>query len=531
MDNRLPHDGARMQGAATLAAVCFAALSMPVSFTGPAVALSALGRALGGSPLALAWVTNAFMLAFGSCLMIAGALADRIGRRRVFLFGTALFVAASLGAMAAPGLVALDLLRAVQGVASAAAFASGAAALAQEFEGAARTRAFSLLGTTFGIGLACGPVATGVLVERFGWRAVFVAVAVLGVAAHASGRHWMQETRDPHADRFDRYGALSFTIALSLFTYAVLLVPEYGWHSAQVWGLLAGASFVAIAFVATELRVRRPMLDLALFRYTRFVGVQVLAAAPAYAFVVLLILLPLRFVGIEGRSTIEAGQLMFALSAPMLVVPLAAGWFARWLSAGVISGAGLAICAVGQMMLARVAPGQSTVSLVVALAVIGFGISLPWGLMDGLAVSVVPKERAGMAAGIFNTTRVAGEGVALAIVGAVLAQRLLAHLGNLPLAGANRAHIVAAAARLTIGDLTHAAGLLPQVGAAALVHAYGLAFAQLLEGLAVVTTCSAVAIFAFLGRVRPAEPDAVAAHEPATDVCKAKAGVPLTAGR
>ena len=530
MDDDLPRDGARTSGAATLAAVCCAALSLPVSFTGPAVALSALGRALGGSPLALAWVTNAFMLAFGSCLMIAGALADRLGRRRVFLFGTALFVAASLGAMAAPGLVALDLLRAVQGVASAAAFASGAAALAQAFDGAARTRAFSLLGTTFGIGLACGPLATGVLVEHFGWRAVFAAVAVLGVAACVSGRRWMRETRDPHADRFDGFGALTFTIALSLFTYAVLLVPQHGWGGARVLRLLAGAGLVALAFVATELRVRRPMLDLALFRYARFVGVQFLAAAPAYAFVVLLILLPLRFVGIEGRSTIEAGQLMFALSGPMLVVPLAAGWLTRWFSAGVVSSVGLLICATGQLMLARVAPGQGTVLLVAALAVIGFGISLPWGLMDGLAVSVVPKERAGMAAGIFNTTRVAGEGVALAIVGAVLAQLLLARLNALSPAGVDTARVAAAAARLTIGDLTHAAALLPQAPPATLVHAFSDAFAQLLKGLAVVTMGSAAVIFGFLGRVRPAA-QAETAADAAAGACAAKADVPLGATR
>jgi Sugar phosphate permease len=144
-----------------LGAICLSGLSMPVSFTGPAVALPAIAQGLGGTPIELSWVTNAFMLAFGSSLMIGGSLADRYGRKRLFMLGTMGFAILSLIAMHATSMLWLDTLRALQGVASAAALSSGAAALAQEFEGNARTRAFSLLGTTFGVGLACGPVVAG----------------------------------------------------------------------------------------------------------------------------------------------------------------------------------------------------------------------------------------------------------------------------------------------------------------------------------------------------------------------------------
>ncbi len=147
-----------------LAAVCLAALVLPLSFSGGAVATPAIGADLGGGPAALNWITNGFMLTFGSSLMAAGALADQFGRKRLFMTGIIAFAVLSLALGFAPSILVVDLLRAGQGFAAAAALAGGTAALAQEFDGPARTRAFSLLSTTFGIGLAFGPLLAGVLI-------------------------------------------------------------------------------------------------------------------------------------------------------------------------------------------------------------------------------------------------------------------------------------------------------------------------------------------------------------------------------
>ena len=154
-------------------AVCLVALALPLSFSAGAVAVPALAGRFQGAPSALAWVTNAFMLSFGSLLLAAGGLADRLGRRRLFLCGSAGFALATLAVCLAADLRALDLARGVQGVAAAAALASGSAALAQRFEGHARTRVFALMGTMFGLGLALGPLLAGLLLQTLGWRAVF----------------------------------------------------------------------------------------------------------------------------------------------------------------------------------------------------------------------------------------------------------------------------------------------------------------------------------------------------------------------
>ncbi|RVB16921.1 MFS transporter, partial [Mesorhizobium sp. M7A.F.Ca.CA.004.05.1.1] len=302
-----------------LLSVCLAAMTMPLTFTGPAVALSRIAADLGGSPIELNWVTNAFMLTFGATLMASGALADNHGRKRLFLVGLSLYVLASLGAMLAPDIIWFDIFRAAQGIGSAAAFAGGASALAQEFEGPLRLRAFSFLGTSFGIGLAFGPIASGLLISAFGWRSIFLLVAALAIAAAMLGLRTIRESRDPDATGLDWAGAGTFTIALASLTYGVLQAPQSGWADPLVVSLLAASAICFVAFVVVERRAQRPMLDLTLFAYPRFVGVQFLAAAPAYAFVVLLVLLPIRFIGIEGMSEIKAGQLMICLSGPLLI--------------------------------------------------------------------------------------------------------------------------------------------------------------------------------------------------------------------
>ena len=489
-----------------LCAVCLAALVMPLSFTGPAVALSAIGRELGGSTIQLSWVTNAFMLSFGSSLMAAGTLADTYGRKRLFLIGVALFAIASFALALAPNIVCFDILRAVQGIAAAAAFSGGVAALAQEFDGHSGARAFSMLGTTFGLGLAFGPLWSGLLIEAMGWRAIFLSTAAVGIVALIFGARCMRESREPNSAGLDWPGGASFTAALTVFTYAVLRAPESGWASPSVIVLLLAAAVLLAAFVMIENRVRKPMLDLSLFRYPRFVGVQFLAAAPAYAYVVLLVQLPIRLVGIEGHSEIDAGRIMIALSAPMLVVPFIAAMLTRWISAGLISGTGLLISAGGLFWLAQFPSVTPVMATVWPMLTIGFGISLPWGLMDALAVSVVPRERAGMAAGIFSTTRVAGEGIALAIVGAALAALVQSNLAKaiavaIPSA-MQPAQLATAAGRVAMGDLRQAMDILPAVSHASLVQAYSGGFQTLLCFLAAATVLSAMIVFSFLRQPR-----------------------------
>ncbi|CUX50397.1 MFS transporter [Agrobacterium genomosp. 13] len=489
-----------------LAAVCLAALTLPLNFSAGAVATPAIGQDLGGSPESLTWITNAFMLAFGSLLMAAGALADRYGRRRVFLVGLALFVGFSFALGLAPSVWIIDLLRAGQGMGAAAALAGGTAALAQEFDGHARTRAFGLLGTTFGVGLASGPLLTGLMIETVGWRVIFLAGGLIGLIALILGPPRMRETKDPGAAKLDWPGAASFTLTLTLFTVTMIKLPVLGPVGMVAFGL--GFAMSLAAFVVIEMRTARPMLDLSLFRYPRFVGVQLLPIATCACFVVLLVIIPLRLIGIEQHGAIGAGFIMLGLSAPMLVVPIIATMLARHVSPGLICGTGLLIAAAGLVWLAGFT-AQDGGMIALPMLVIGIGAGLPWGLMDGLSISVVPVERAGMATGIFSTVRVAGEGIALSIVSAALSTLISASLSGLvPLSAAL---LNDAGQRLTVGDLAGAAAISSRIGDGVLQDAYQAAFSTLCWWLAAVTALCAIAIPVLLpggatAKVAEAEP-------------------------
>ncbi|WP_083439143.1 MFS transporter [Herbaspirillum autotrophicum] len=490
-----------------LAAVCLAGLMLPFSFTGPAVATPAIARAFGGSTVALNWVVNIFILAFGSCVMAAGALADQLGRKRVFRIGVIWFTLASLLMSFAPNLFTLNLLRAVQGVAAAATMSGGAAALAQEFEGQARTRAFSLLGTTFGVGLAFGPLWSGYLIDWFGWRAVFATDVVLGALVLIFGLPHMRETRNPDAGGLDWPGTLTFTGALLLLTCGIMQGPQSGWSSIPVILLFGGFVILLGLFITIELRVARPMLDLSLFRYPRFVGVQSLPIATAFCYVVLLITLPIQFVGIEGYDEVSAGLMMIPLSAPIMFVPLIASMLAKKIPAGLLAGIGLLLATVGLLWLSTIDIGTQTNAIIWPLLLIGLGAGLPWGLMDDLSVSVVPKERAGMATGIFTTMRVAGEAIAIAITGAIVSAFSWSSLHTRLAAPADAGALRELANRVASGDLTQLPpGLV--MNHAALVGVYADAYHATLLILALVTLIGALISLSVLRHPHTAQDDA-----------------------
>ncbi len=481
----------------TLLAVCLAALALPLSFSAGAVAVPALARSAASSPTALAWVTNAFMLTFGSLLLAAGGLADRYGRRRLFLLGTAGFTIATVVVCLAPTLLWLDLARGLQGVAAAAALASGTALLAQAWQGPARARVFALLGTTFGTGLALGPLLAGLL-QALGGRSVFAAGGVLTLAAFALGARALPESHGERG-RLDVGGMLGFSLMLAALTLALLWLGEFGLHAMRVQLALLATLLLGGVFVCIERRHRSPLLDLSLFAQQAFLGVQLLPVATCFGYVVLLVVLPLQLLGVHGQSATLVGLQMLALSAPMLALPLLAARWAERVGSARICTLGLLVCASGLYLLSRQASHPSPSQWVPLLMLVGAGTALPWGLMDGLSVSVVPVQRAGMAAGIFGTVRVAGEGIALAAVTALLAL-LIGH----QLQGASPASLARAGAYLATGAWEQAQALLPAMSRMQLQHASSEALATLLRVLALLTAACAVLLHLLLRKRKDA---------------------------
>ena len=262
---------------------------------------------------------------------------------------------------------------------------------------------------------------------------------------------------------------------------------------------IAGIAEPPDTFVFVDAGGRRVHLAHVVWRSGAEVGVQFLQLATA-CYVAMLVLLPARLIGIEGQGETEAGVTMIALSLPLLVVPLLAVQLAHRCSAAALTCGGLLVAAMGFWWLGDVAPGQPAAAWILPMLLTGFGTGFAWGLMDGLSVSVVPKERAGMATGIFSTTRVAGEAVTLAVVGAVLTALIVSQARAS--GGANVATWMEAAHRTAMGNVPAALALLPAASAPTLISAYVAAFAQIAHALAVVSVVSAAVVWGLLGRTQ-----------------------------
>jgi MFS family permease len=482
-----------------LIAVILACFSVPLNFTAGPTAQPYIAHDLAGGAVALSWITNAFFLACGSTLMVAGAMADQFGRKKIFAIGMVISTVMSFLMPFAPSVFVLDLLRVPQGLAAACAYSGGISILAQEFEGHTRAKIFSAIGITFGAGLAFGPTIAGILITGFGWRAVFFGSTTISLVALLLCVTAMTDSKDPNARGLDWWGAAVFTLMLTCFTYAVIQAPTSGWTSPLILGLFAASALSLVVFVLIERSVANPMLDLSLFAYPQFVGVQLLPLAAAYCYAVLLVVLPLRFIGIEKLTALDSGLLMIYFSGSLLFIPFVAASLTRFVPIGVLAGFGMLISVVGMFFLMRVPVGDHGLAMRINLAVIGFGVAIPWGLMDNLAVSVVPKEKAGMAIGIFGALRVSFDTTAIAIVGSLLAFFIAQHMSATP--GLDPAAVAVASAQLSAGALPKAQSLVPSLSHAQLLAAYDGAFHRLLIVLIALTSAATLLVFALLWRI------------------------------
>ncbi len=307
-----------------LVAACLAAVLLPTSITGAGVALPAIAEDLPGGIGPLQWVVHAYDLTFASFMLAMGCLSDIFGRRRVFVSGALVYAACALLASLSQSLVLLDLVRAVTGIAAAAVMTSAAASLAQTYSGAAGARAFGLFGTSFGIGLAFGPLLAGGLTSAFGWRWFFGTQVVIALAAVLCARSMPVAPADDRPS-VDWAGTTTFVVALFAFILALVEGPQLGWTHPAVLGMYAVTVLGIVAFGVVESRQERPMFDLALLRQRAYLAVCAAPVALAFGFVTLLVFLPTYFMTVYGMSAWTAGLSMLALTVGTLVMPAVAG--------------------------------------------------------------------------------------------------------------------------------------------------------------------------------------------------------------
>ena len=448
----------------TLIAVSVATFMLLLDVTVVNVALPSIRADLGASFTDLQWVVDAYVLTLAAIVLTAGSLADRLGRRRVFAAGVGIFTVASLACALAPDPLFLNLARAVQGIGGAAMFAVSLALIAQEFgPGRERGLAMGVYGMTIGIAVAVGPLIGGALVEGIGWESIFYLNVPIGLATIAITQVRLAESRDPNATGIDWAGVATFSASLFLLVFALVRGNDEGWGSTLIVSLLTGSAALMAAFIVIERRVREPMLPLGLFRRPSFTGVQLAAFAISGSLFALFLYMTLYLQNYLGYSPLEAGLRYLPITVASFLAAPVAGLLLSRVPARLMLCAGLAASGIGLLLAAGVGVGDEWTTLLGGFLVAGAGTGLLNPVIADVAVSVVPRERSGMAAGINDTFRQVGIAVGIAVWGAIFvgrgADKVTALLAGTPAATGDRPRTLVEAA--SSGNLDQALAAFP----------------------------------------------------------------------
>jgi EmrB/QacA subfamily drug resistance transporter len=505
----------------TLIAVSVATFMLLLDITVVNVALPQIRDDLGGSFSDLQWVVDAYALTLAALVLTAGSLADRLGRRRLFVWGLGTFSAASLLCGLAPDPTFLNIARALQGIGGAVMFAVSLALLAQEFPaGRERANAMGIYGATIGVAVAIGPLVGGALTDGLGWQSIFYLNVPIGLTAIGVTFARLRESRDPNATRVDWPGVATFSAALFMLVLALVRGNDEGWGSTQIVALLAGSAVLLAAFVAIERRVREPMLPLGLFKRPAFTGVQLGAFAISASAFALFLYIGLYLQNYLGYTPLQAGLRYLPITlAAFLLSPVAAALLTR-VPARVLMSVGLAVSGAGLLLMSGINAGSEWTTLLGGFLVLGAGVGLLNPVIGDVALSVVPKERSGMAAGINDTFRQVGVAVGVAVWGAIFVAQGAAKVSDLTAGtataqGDQPRQLVEAASS---GSLHQALAAMPQQAQPAVEHAAREGF---LAGFNDVLTlggllCLAGAVLAlWLVREREIEREPIQPAEPA----------------
>jgi EmrB/QacA subfamily drug resistance transporter len=491
----------------TLGAMCFALFMIMLDNTVVNVALPSIQRGLHATTSALEWTVNAYTLTFAVLLVTGGRLGDIFGRRRMFLFGVAVFGTSSFLIGLSQSDTWLIVFRALQGVGAGFMMPATLSIITNTFAAHERGRAIGTWAGVSAMALAIGPVVGGLLVQDVSWQSIFflnVPVAALAIVVTLFAA---RESRDETAGRtVDLPGVATLTIGLASLVLGLVQSNTWGFGSARVIALFAVAVVALAAFVAIELHSRAPMVDFGFFRSRSFLGANSVAFIISFAMLAMFFFLALYMQDILGYSPLQAGLRFLPATCLIMVVAPIAGRLADRVGPRPLMTGGLLSVSAALFLLTRITVHADYGMLAVSLVLMGLGMGFTMSPMSTAAMNSVDRAKAGVASGILSMTRMVGGTFGVAVMGAIIATLGRSRLATL-LPHASATQRTAYVDALGAGSSPTGGAGHPAYIQAALSHTYVYALSGALYVAGGVALLGALLAWTLVSRrVRAAEP-------------------------
>jgi EmrB/QacA subfamily drug resistance transporter len=385
------------------------------------IAQPAIGKEFHAQIAGLQWVSVGYLLSLAGLLLLSGGLADRFGRRRVFLIGVAWFALASLICATAPTIGWLIAARALQGVGGALLTPGSLAILEASFVRSERGRAIGAWSGLGGVATALGPFVGGFLITAFSWRLIFLINAPIAAAVIWISLRHVPESRDPEASgSIDIAGSALTITALVGVSYGLIQGTAGSWTSPVVVGALAVGLVALLAFVLVELRVRAPLVPLEIFRSRQFSATNVVTLLIYGMLGGLFFLVPIELQQVAHYSPTAAGASLLPVTGMMFLLSSRSGALSARIGPRLQMSAGPLLVAAGMALYARIdASGNYLIEVLPAVLLFGFGMAATVAPLTATALSSAPEEKTGLASAVNNTVARTGSLLAVALLPAL----------------------------------------------------------------------------------------------------------------
>ena len=402
-----------------LLGTCLGLFILMLDSTVVALALPTIERELHASADNVQWVLNGYLLVISVLVVTAGRLGDIYGRRLIFLLGMAVFGAGSVLAALADDDAVLVLARAVQGVGGAAMLSLSLAIVSHAFPAEQQAKALGIWAAVSALALAIGPLVGGALID-LDWRLIFWINLPICAAGIVITRWAARESRDETSPpKLDYPGLATLTPGLLAVVFALVRADDWGWGSWRTLVLLAAGIALLGLFWAIEHRVDSPIVDFSLFRNGPYLGASAAAFALVGAYWVVIFFQPQYLQKVLDHGPVAAGILVLPITAPMVFISPFCGPLIKRVGPRALMTAGMACGAVGLALLTRIDADSSYGALLPGYLLFGIALGLVYAPMSTAAMLAMPREKAGIAAGVLAMVRVTAGALALAVVGSV----------------------------------------------------------------------------------------------------------------